>query len=57
MIKAKYLGPGNKFRPNKFRNPDAFYWPIYVWPWQDKLSKKFIREQLKDLSTRNAKSV
>jgi len=31
-----------KFDQVQFAEPDAFYWPNYVWSWNDRLSKEVI---------------
>jgi hypothetical protein len=45
-----------QFDLNKFREPDTFYWPGYMWIWNDELSLSELSEQLKDMVEHQAKS-
>ena len=45
------------FKKLDFINPDSFYWPGYVWFWNDKLSEDEIFSQLRDMNSVGAKSV
>lgn len=46
-----------RFDQARFVEPDAFYWPGYIWFWNDYLSKEVLSFQLKDMSLHQAKSV
>jgi len=46
-----------RFNQAQLSEPDAFYWPNYVWHWNDRLSKKVISSQLKDMHIHKAGSV
>ncbi len=48
MVKFNYLD---------FSTPDAFFWPGYVWFWNDHLSEEKIMAQLGDMNAVGAKSV
>jgi hypothetical protein len=47
----------NKFNYFHFSNPDAFYRPGYIWFWNDRITRKNLRSQLKDMADHGAKSV
>ncbi|MDO9541080.1 MAG: glycosyl hydrolase, partial [Kiritimatiellia bacterium] len=46
-----------RFNQVQFAKPDAFYWPGYMWFWNDCLSKKNISSQIKDMHSHQAKNV
>ena len=46
-----------KFSINKFRQPDAVYWPGYFWMWTGPLDVDVLLEQLRDMKEHDALSV
>jgi len=42
---------------SRFSNPDAFYWPGYIWFWNGRITRKDLRAQLKDMAEHGAMSV
>ena len=48
---------GLRFKLEDFRCPDSFYWPAYIWTWNDRIIPRTLRCQLKDMQERGAKSV
>ncbi len=46
-----------KFSQDQFTDPDAFYWPGYIWFWNDRITRKNLRSQLQDMAEHGAKSV
>jgi len=46
-----------QLRIDDFLNPPAFYYPNYLWVWNDCLTKENISEQLGDMRSRNVKGV
>lgn len=47
----------NKINLNCLEKPDAFYYPGYIWLWNDKLSNETLSAQLKDMIEHKAKNV
>ncbi|OIN99031.1 hypothetical protein COY52_10030 [Candidatus Desantisbacteria bacterium CG_4_10_14_0_8_um_filter_48_22] len=41
----------------EFTRPDSFYWPGYIWFWNDRLSVRALSSQLRDMNRHKAKSV
>jgi hypothetical protein len=41
----------------EFRTPDSFYWPGYIWFWNDKITSQKLRRQLRDMAKHKALSV
>lgn len=41
----------------EFCTPDAFYWPGYIWFWNDRLTAAKLRRQLRDMAAHKALSV
>ena len=46
-----------RFNQVQFAEPDAFYWPNYIWCWNDRLSKEIISSQIKDMGVHKVGSV
>ncbi|MBN1942882.1 MAG: hypothetical protein JW849_06265 [Phycisphaerae bacterium] len=45
------------FRREAFCTPDAFYWPGYIWFWNDRITASKLRRQLRDMAKHKALSV
>ncbi|MBN1553336.1 MAG: hypothetical protein JXA11_01215 [Phycisphaerae bacterium] len=41
----------------EFSAPEAFYWPGYIWFWNDRITASRLRRQLRDMADRKALSV
>lgn len=39
---------------DRLANPDAFYWPGYMWIWNDQLTREGLLSQLRDMKARQA---
>ena len=51
------LPSSDKFDSMQFAEPHAFYWPGYMWLWNDRLSKEELFSQLGDMNEIGAKTV
>jgi hypothetical protein len=47
----------NKFEKKEFIEPHSFYWPGYMWLWNDKLVKEELIAQLHEMNEVGAKTV
>ena len=42
---------------NQFQIPDPFYWPSYMWIWNDRLALEEVRTQLQEMAKQKAGAV